>query len=297
MTGARHLEPGDTRKSAAKKGSDFLTFIRFSHTVFALPFALGAMVVAAQGLPAWHIFGIAILAMIFARTAAMTFNRLADWEIDKRNPRTVGRHQLASKKSAALVCGVSSLLFVSVCALLNPLCLMLSPVALGIVFFYSFTKRFTPLAQFFLGLALAVAPVGGWIAVTGQLDWAPIWLAAAVLFWVAGFDMVYAMQDYEVDQREGLHSMVVALGISRARTTTLLLHGAAFLLLLGFGWVAGLGGYFYAALLGVAGLLVWEHHLTRRGDTRALNQAFFQANAAVGILFVAGTLADALIKS
>ncbi len=296
MTGAGHLEPGETLRSVARKGSDFLTFIRFSHTVFALPFALGAMVVAAQGFPSWHIFGLAILAMVFARTAAMTFNRLADWEIDKRNPRTERRHRLASKKSAALTCGVCSVLFVGACALLNPLCLMLSPVALGIVFFYSFTKRFTNLAQFFLGLALAVAPVGGWMAVTGRLDWAPVWLAAAVMFWVAGFDMVYAMQDYDVDRREGLHSMVVALGIPKARTAALILHGVAFLLLLGFGWVAGLGGFFYAALLGIAGLLVWEHRLARRGDTTALNQAFFQANAAVGILFVAGTLADALIK-
>lgn len=296
MTGAGHLEPGETLKSAARKGADFLAFIRFSHTVFALPFALGAMVVAAQGLPPLRIFGISILAMVFARTAAMTFNRLADWEIDKRNPRTMGRHQLTSRKSAALACGICSVLFVAVCALLNPLCLMLSPVALGIVFFYSLTKRFTHLAQFFLGLALAVAPVGGWIAVTGRLDWAPIWLAAAVLFWVAGFDMVYAMQDYEVDQREGLHSMVVALGIPKARAAALLLHVAALLLLLGFGWIAGLGGYFYAALAGIAAMLVWEHRLARRGDTRALNQAFFQANAAVGILFVAGTLADSLLK-
>ncbi len=296
MTGAGHLDPGETLKSVAKKGSDFLTFIRFSHTVFALPFALGAMIIAARGIPAWHIFGLAILAMVFARTAAMTFNRLADWEIDQRNPRTAGRHLLASRKSAVLACAASSLLFVTVCALINPLCLILSPVALGIVFFYSFTKRFTHLAQFFLGLALAVAPVGGWIAVTGQLEWTPIWLAAAVLFWVAGFDMVYAMQDFDIDQKEGLHSMVVALGIPRARTAVLLLHVIAFLLLAGFGWAANLGIFFYASLLGIAALLVWEHRLARRGDTQALNQAFFQANAAVGILFVAGTLADTLVK-
>ncbi|MEX1117986.1 MAG: UbiA-like polyprenyltransferase [Terrimicrobiaceae bacterium] len=296
MIGAGHLEPGQSLKSAAKKSADFLTFIRFSHTVFALPFALGAMVVAAHGLPSWHVLGLALLAMIFARTAAMTFNRLADWEIDKRNPRTMGRHRLASKKMAVLACGVSSLFFIGVCAWLNPLCLALSPVALGIVFFYSFTKRFTHLAQFFLGLALAVAPVGGWIAVTGQIAWAPLWLAASVLFWVAGFDMVYAMQDYEVDQMEGLHSMVVALGISRARKAAILLHGISFVLLAGFGWVAGLGGLFFVSLIGIAALLVWEHCLARRGDTQALNQAFFQVNAAVGIFFVAGTLADTLIN-
>jgi 4-hydroxybenzoate polyprenyltransferase len=296
MTGAGHLQPGETLRSAARRSSDFLAFIRFSHTVFALPFALGAMIVAAGGIPGWRILVLAIIAMVLARTAAMTFNRLADWEIDKRNPRTVGRHRLASRRSAVLICVISSLSFMAVCGLLNPLCLMLSPVALGIVFFYSFTKRFTHLAQFFLGLALAVAPMGGWIAVTGQFNWPPLWLATAVLLWVAGFDMVYAMQDYEVDRRERLHSMVVALGIPQARKAALLLHAAAVVLLWIFGRSAGLGGVYDASLLGIAALLIWEHRLARQGDTQSLNQAFFQANAAVGILFVAGTLADSLIR-
>lgn len=261
-----------------------------------MPFALGAMIVAAGGVPPWRILWPAILAMVFARTAAMTFNRIVDWDYDLRNPRTRGRHHLASRGAATAACMISSLLFVGTTALLNPLCLTLSPVALGIVFFYSLTKRFTHAAQFFLGLALSVAPVGGWIAVRGALAWPPLLLAGAVLLWVAGFDMVYAMQDIEVDAREGLHSMVVALGIPGARRLALTLHGIAWVGFAAFGWVAGLGGIYFVGLLVIAGVLVWEHRLARRGDVTAINKAFFQANATVGILFVICILSDQILK-
>ena len=155
-----------------------LTFIRFSHTVFALPFALGSMLAAAGGLPGWRIFGLILLAMVFARTAAMVFNRLADWEIDKLNPRTASRHQLVSRPIAIALLVLSAAGFVAVTWFINPLCFFLSPVALAIVFFYSLTKRFTVFTQFFLGLALAVSPVGAWLAVTGQFAWPPLILAA-----------------------------------------------------------------------------------------------------------------------
>ena len=189
--------------------ADFLKFIRFSHTVFALPFALGAMFVAARGLPSLPTFAGILAAMVCARTAAMTFNRLADWEFDRRNPRTENRHRLVDKNIAAAWCLASAAGFILSAWTLNTLCLLLAPAALVIVFFYSLTKRFTHFAHFFLGLALSVAPVGAWIAVTGRLDFPPLVLAAAVLLWVAGFDLIYATQDYEADKREGLHLSLI----------------------------------------------------------------------------------------
>lgn len=275
---------------------DFLQFIRFSHTVFALPFALGALFVAANGLPSWQLFGLVLLCMVFARTAAMTFNRIADWEIDKRNPRTERRHKLMSKTGAIVACLASSALFIATTAFINPLCFALSPVALAIVFFYSFTKRFTDFAQFFLGLALAVAPVGAWLAVTGSFAVAPVILAAAVLLWVAGFDMIYATQDYEVDRREGLHSMVVRLGVQPALACAVILHVLSFAALVGFGIAAHLGTIYYGGLVAILVALVFEHRLAGRGSIDAINAAFFQTNAAVGAIFVLATLADRLLK-
>lgn len=274
----------------------FLQFIRFSHTIFALPFALGAMFVAADGLPPLRVFGLIVLAMVFARTAAMAFNRLADWEIDKRNPRTEGRHKLVSRPAAIVGWVLSSVLFIAVTAGINPLCLALSPVALGIVFFYSLTKRFTDGAQFFLGLALAVAPVGAWLAVTGQFAWPPLVLALGVLFWVAGFDMIYATQDYEIDKKEGLHSMVVRLGIPRALVAATLLHVVALAGLVGFGLLADLGPIYFSSMIVIGAVLVFEHRLARQGNLAAINKAFFQANAAVSAIFVISTLADRMMR-
>lgn len=270
----------------------FLKFIRFSHTIFALPFALGAMFVAADGIPGWPVLVGILAAMVTARTAAMTFNRLVDWEIDQRNPRTSMRHQLVSKRAAIVWCVVASLGFFLSAWWLNPLCFLLSPVALGIVFFYSLTKRFTHYAQLFLGLALAVAPVGAWLAVTGAFAVPPILLAGAVLVWVAGFDIIYASQDYEVDKHEGLHSLVVRLGVPRAFRLAMILHGLAFVGLVAFGMSAGAGRLYHLSLLVVAAALVFEHVEAQRGDIASINRAFFLANALVGIAFVAGTLFD-----
>lgn len=276
---------------------NFLRFIRFSHTIFALPFALGAMFVAANGLPAWRVGLGVVAAMVFARTAAMTFNRLADWEIDKRNPRTAGRHRLTSRGTALTACVVSSAGFVLSAWWLNPLCLILSPVALGIVFFYSLTKRFTHFAQFFLGLALSAAPVGAWLAVTGVFAWPPLVLALAVMLWVAGFDLIYATQDYEVDLREGLRSMVVLLGVPGALRLAVGLHAAAFVGLAAFGLTAGLGRVYFSSLGIVLAALVCEHIEARRRNVASINRAFFQANAIVGIAFIAGTLLDCLART
>jgi 4-hydroxybenzoate polyprenyltransferase len=272
----------------------FLQFVRFSHTIFAMPFALGAMVVAANGLPPAGIIVLVVLAMVFARTAAMTFNRIADWNIDQRNPRTAGRHKLLSRSGAIAGCAISAILFVATTSLINPLCFMLSPVALAIVFFYSFTKRFTYAAQFFLGLALAVAPVGAWLAVTGEFALPPLILALAVVLWLAGFDTIYATQDYEVDRREGLKSMVVWLGIPKALLFAQFLHAGTWLLLAAFGWSAGLGPVYGAGLIVVMGLLVYEHRVARSLDVAAINAAFFNANAWIGVVFVATTFIDRL---
>ena len=274
----------------------FLSFIRFSHTIFALPFALGSMFVAAHGLPPVRIFALVVLAMVFARTAAMTFNRLADWEIDKRNPRTAGRHKLVSKPFAIAACATSAVLFIVTTWFINPVCFALSPVALIIVFFYSLTKRFTHRAQFFLGLALAVAPIGAWLAVTGSFAWPPLVLGASVLCWVAGFDIIYASQDLEVDKREGLRSMVVWLGISRALAVATLLHAAALAGFLLFGALARLGPIYFIGLGFVGAGLVYEHVLAGKGTIPAINKAFFQVNATVSAIFVLSTLADRLVQ-
>ena len=274
----------------------FLTFIRFSHTVFALPFALGAMVVAADGFPGWRIFGLILLCMVFARTAAMTFNRVADWEIDKRNPRTAGRHQLIGRAAAITTCLVSALLFIASAAFINRICFLFSPVALALVFFYSLTKRFTHAAQFFLGLALSAAPVGAWLAVTGSFAWPPIILAAGVLCWVAGFDMIYATQDEEADRREGLRSMVVWLGVPGALRLAGFLHLLMLIGLIAFGLSAHLGMIYFAGLLPVPFLLFYEHRIARSLDLALINKAFFETNALIGALFVVVTAADRLLR-
>jgi 4-hydroxybenzoate polyprenyltransferase len=266
--------------------ANFLKFIRFSHTIFAMPFALGAMLVAARGWPGWRLCALIVLCMVFARSAAMCFNRVADWEIDKRNPRTAGRHRLLSRPLAIAATVASSLLFMGTTYFINPLCLALSPVALGIIFFYSLTKRFTWAAQFFLGLALSVAPMGAWLAVKGQFDLAPMALCLGVLLWVAGFDTIYATQDYEVDRQEGLKSLVTRLGIPRALVAAQVLHALMYLCLIAFGALAGLGLWYWIGIALIAPVLWYEHHVAAGGDLRQIDKAFFTANAVVGAIFV-----------
>ncbi|MEI6376567.1 MAG: UbiA-like polyprenyltransferase [bacterium] len=277
----------------------FLAFIRFSHTVFALPFALGSMVVAASstgGFPGWRLFALILLCMVFARTAAMTFNRVTDWEIDMRNPRTAGRHKLIGRAAAIATCAASSLLFIASAAFINPICFLLSPVALALVFFYSLTKRFTHAAQFFLGLSLSASPVGAWLAVTGSFSWPPIILAAGVLCWVAGFDMIYATQDVEADRREGLRSMVVRLGVPRALSLAGWLHLGMLLSLVLFGLSGALGSIYFLGLIPVPLLLLYEHRIARTLDLGKINKAFFETNAVIGLLFVVITAADRLFR-
>jgi len=276
--------------------NSFLQFIRFSHTIFALPFALGAMIVAAQGRPSIKIVLLIILAMVFARTTAMTFNRLVDWEIDKRNPRTANRHLLVRRSTAIAACAISAILFVAAACAINPLCGYLSPLALAIVYFYSLTKRFTHAAQFFLGLALAVSPVGAWLAVTGKFALPPLVLALGVFLWVAGFDIIYAIQDIEVDQVEGLKSMAVLMGIPTSLRLAQMLHIGMFLCLIFFGFLAHLGTPYAIALICIFCALIWEHRIARRADLASIQQAFFMSNAIVGLLFVIGIAVDRLLS-
>ena len=270
----------------------FLRLIRFSHTIFALPFALGALVVAANGRPATRVLFLVLACMVLARTTAMLFNRLIDWSIDKKNPRTATRHLLLSKPIGWLLLVITAVGFLFAAAAINRLTAWLAPVALAIIFFYSVTKRFTSATHFFLGLALAVAPAGAWISERGRLDLPPLVLGAGVICWVAGFDLIYATQDADFDRREGLHSLVVRVGVAGSLRLAQWLHAFTFLALTAFGLTANLGILYYAALPFIAGALIYEHHAARRLDLAAINRAFFQSNAFVSVVFVAAVVAD-----
>ena len=270
----------------------FLRLIRFSHTIFALPFALGALVVAARGRLSLRVLLLVLACMVCARTAAMLFNRLVDWSLDQRNPRTASRHLLISKKAAAILLTLSLTAFLLAAAFINRLTFVLSPIALAIIFFYSLTKRFTAATHFFLGLALALAPIGAWIAQTGHVDLAPVILAAGVTGWVAGFDLIYATQDYDFDRREGIHSLVVRLGIARALSLAQLLHMATLVALIAFGLVAKLGLIYFCAMPIVAVTLVYEHRSARHLDVAGINRAFFQSNAFVSAIFLIAVCLD-----
>jgi 4-hydroxybenzoate polyprenyltransferase len=275
--------------------SRFLQLIRFSHTIFALPFALGALIVASNGWPSLRVFSLVLICMVCARTAAMLFNRLADWTLDQRNTRTASRHLLVSKSVAIFGLIISAAGFLLAAGYLNRLTLLLSPVALAIIFFYSVTKRFTSLTHFFLGFALAVAPVGAWIAQRGSVAAPPLILAGAVLCWVAGFDLIYATQDYDFDRREGLRSLVVRLGIERSLKFAQLLHVIALAALIGFGIVAKLGVIYYGAMPLILMTLIYEHRSAQRLDVRAINRAFFQSNAFVSAIFLLAVCLDRVV--
>jgi 4-hydroxybenzoate polyprenyltransferase len=273
----------------------FLRLIRFSHTIFALPFSLGALVVAANGWPSLRILVLVIVCMVFARTAAMLFNRVVDWSLDQRNPRTASRHLLISKSGAIVLLALSSGGFFLAAAAINRSTLILAPVALAAIFFYSLTKRFTSATHFFLGLALAIAPIGAWIAQTGRIEAAPIVLALSVICWVAGFDLIYATQDYDFDRREGIRSLVVKLGIVGSFRLAQLLHLLTFVALIAFGVVARLGALYFWSMPLIAAALFYEHK-TEKLDLTGINRAFFQSNAFVSAVFLVAVCVDRLIR-
>lgn len=266
--------------------------VKLSHSVFALPFALASAALAAsEGWKPVQLLWI-VVAMVGARSAAMGFNRLADQWIDARNPRTAGRELprgVLSRVEVAAFVALSAALFVFAAGMLNPLCLALSPVALLVVFGYSYTKRFTAASHLVLGLALAIAPVGAWLAIRGRFAPEPLVLALAVLFWVAGFDVIYACQDAEFDRREELHSIPARLGIGRALLMARVFHCAAFLLLLSLYWLTPLHVLYLAGLAGVGALLAYEHSLVRADDLSRVDVAFFTLNGWISVGFGVST--------
>jgi 4-hydroxybenzoate polyprenyltransferase len=280
-------------RSFLHKLAVILEMIKIQHTVFALPFAFMGALLAARGLPTAGQAFFILLAMVGARSAAMAFNRLVDAGIDAQNPRTASRAlprgQLSRGFTLGFVCA-GSLLFFYAASRLNPLALALSPLALAVALGYSYTKRFTWASHLVLGAALGLAPVGGWIAVRGDLAVAPLVLGLAVLFWVAGFDVLYALQDEDFDRRTGLHSLPVRLGRVRALALARRLHLAAGLGFMLTGWLAGLGPLYYLAALAAGLLLWWEHRVLSPTDLSRLNQAFFTLNGAVSLGLGAATL-------
>jgi len=281
-----------------------LEMIKFEHSVFALPFALTGALLAWRDL-SYSTDGLAlrllfvVIAMVSARSAAMTFNRLVDSDIDARNPRTKMRQLPAgtlSKGFAWVFLIACCLLFVEAAASLGPLCLKLSPVVLGVLFFYSWTKRFTSLSHVVLGFSLGIAPSAAWIAIRGSLDWRIAWLTVAVTLWTAGFDIIYACQDYDFDQREGLFSLPARLGIPGALWVARLFHIAMIGSLVMLALSLGLG---IAAWLGIAvvtALIVWEHRLVNPGDLSRIDAAFFTMNGNISVLFFLFWAADILLQ-
>ncbi|MDD4933198.1 MAG: putative 4-hydroxybenzoate polyprenyltransferase [Methylacidiphilaceae bacterium] len=277
--------------SPGSRITNLLRLIKFSHTLFALPFALAAMLVAARGLPAASIVLGILICMVGARTAAMSFNRYVDWEIDRQNPRTVERSRLASRGETLALCLGGLAVFGAGLSLLNGLCRLLAPLAIAPLLGYSYAKRFTSFCHGLLGLALALAPLGAWAAVRGELtSVAPYLLAASVLVWTFGFDLIYALQDREVDLRLGLHSFPARFGTEATLRMAQVLHGAAWVGWIAFGLQAGLSGAYWLACAISGAALLYEHRLCRRKDARALNIAFFGVNVAVSLLLLLGVV-------
>jgi 4-hydroxybenzoate polyprenyltransferase len=283
------------------------SFVKFSHTVFALPFALAAMAVAARansGWPGWRTFGLILAAMVCARTCAMAFNRVVDRKFDAMNPRTAERHLPRGQitlASALALCALSGVGLVLVSFFLNPLCFYLSPVALIVICFYSLTKRFTQYTHVFLGLALALAPVGAWLAVKGAnvSYWEIIQmmvLGLSVILWLVGFDIIYSLQDYEFDRTHGLHSLVVAWGPKNALQASFLAHMVMCGLLLLFGLLCGFRIAYLIGWFIIVGCLALEHWIARRRSLNWVQTAFFRLNAVVSTVFLLVTLAEVIFR-
>ncbi|MEN6357254.1 MAG: UbiA-like polyprenyltransferase [Armatimonadota bacterium] len=280
-----------------RKLAVILDMIKFEHTIFALPFALSSALIAARGIPEWRTLGWILVAMVGARNAAMTFNRIADAKIDAANPRTATRaipSGLVSIGSAWVFTIVSAALLVFAAYMLNPLAFALSPLAIVAVIIYSFTKRFTSLSHLWLGLCLGIAPVGAWIAVTGRLEFAPMVLSAGVIAWTAGFDIIYSLQDIEFDKKMGLFSLPSRLGAGRALFVSRLLHTAMVIMLVWFGMLTGRGWVYFAGAGLVALFLIYEQSMVSPKDISRVNAAFFTMNGCVSMALLAFVMVDVL---
>ena len=276
-----------------------LEMIKWEHSIFALPFALCGAMLAAGGLPTAHQVAWIVVAMVAARSTAMAFNRLADSSLDAANPRTRTRALPAGHLSPRFVATfvvVSSAIFILAASQLNRLALLLSPIALAVLLLYSYTKRFTRWSHLVLGFALGIAPAAAWIAVRGSLDARILLLTAAVTFWVAGFDVLYACQDFDFDRQTGLHSIPRHLGIVRAFWVARAFHVIMLGLLVALLWSFGLGKVAGAGVLVVAALLAYEHSLVSSDDLSKLNAAFFTMNGMISVLFLAFVAGDLLLR-
>ena len=280
----------------------YVNLVKLPHTLFALPFALVGVLAGSRVTPvSWQVVLLVTVAFTAARWVAMGFNRIADRRYDALNPRTRNRELPAGALTvtqAWLSVGLAALVFVAAAGLLNPLCLVLSPIALGWVMLYSFTKRFTWWAHLWLGLGLAIAPVGGYLAVTGRWSdpwWVLLAITVAVATWVAGFDIFYALPDEEFDRQSGLKSAVVRLGERRSILLAKSLHGLTIPALVAFGFGAGFGVWYYLGVLAAAGILAYEHHLVRPGDHSRLDAAFFTMNGVMALVVFGFALVDRVV--
>jgi 4-hydroxybenzoate polyprenyltransferase len=281
-------------------------FVRFSHTIFALPFALAAMLIAARdnrGWPGWRTFLLILVAMVSARTCAMAFNRIVDRKFDAANPRTANRHLPAGRirlAEALALCALSAAGLVVASYFLNTICFYLSPVALAVICFYSLTKRFTDYTHVFLGIALALAPVGAWLAVRGTAVSAleivqMLILSVIVTLWLVGFDIIYALQDYEFDRTHGLHSLVVAWGPKNALQAAFLSHMVMCGLMMLFGLLCKFRIAFLLGWMIMVGCLVLEHWIARKRSLKWINVAFFRLNAVVSTVFLMVVAAEVVL--
>ena len=281
-----------------------LEMIKFEHSIFALPFALTGALLAwsTEGFPRagmWTKLACIVVAMVAARSVAMAFNRVLDAEIDARNPRTKMRHLPAGLLSKTFAWGFIAFwvfVFLFAARALNPLCLKLAPAALIVVMFYSYTKRFTLFAHLVLGFCLGIAPAAAWIAVRGSLDPRILWLTLAVTLWTAGFDIIYACQDYAFDVQSGLFSIPRRFGIARSLWISRLLHLGMLTSLLLLIHAFALGGLALAGIAAVAGLLLWEHRLVKAGDLSRVDAAFFTMNGYVSVIFFLFWAADIAVR-
>jgi 4-hydroxybenzoate polyprenyltransferase len=276
----------------------YLSLVKFSHTLFALPFAATGFALAvyqAHLTPPAFLGVLILLCMVFARTAAMSFNRWADRNIDAMNPRTAGREipaGLIGSNAVIAFCAINCIAFIVTTWFINPLCFYLSFIALAVILGYSYTKRFTALCHIILGIGLALAPLGAWLAVTGSFHPTPLYLSAAVITWVGGFDIIYALQDGEFDRDNGLHSIPSALGNLRALQIARSLHLAAPVFLCSAGIQSGLGWMYFTGCFVFSLLLLLQHRLVKHNDLSKVNLAFFTSNGVASIVFFLFTLLD-----
>lgn len=290
---------GNPLLRAAAQLAATLEMIKFSHTLFALPFALLAAILAARGLPPWLTMVKILIAMVGARSAAMSHNRLADQAIDAANPRTASRALPSGRLSVGFVrifLAASVVLFLLAAASLNRLTLLLSPIALAILLAYAYTKRFTWLSHLVLGLCMGLAPVGAWIAVSGSLSKTPLLLGLAVALWGAGFDVLYALQDEEHDRKAGLQSVPARWGTKKALLVSAVLHAGMLALLIAVWRLSGGGILFAAGIAATAGALLYQHAIVKPGDLSRVNTAFFTANGFVSVALAAFGIADVFLR-